>query len=357
MDNHEHARLRKELTAVTRALISVCLLFVAGILVVVALSGDGLSKVQALLRFKTVEQAQSKPKAPEKPAKKYWTAPDISNESEEVRYGRDLIAATARYLGPKGSVAQITNGMNCQNCHLDAGTRVYGNNYSAVASTYPKFRARSGSIESIEKRVNDCIQRSLNGKALADDSKEMRAMVAYITWVGSEVPKGETPEGAGLVELALLDRPADPEKGKVLYEAKCVTCHGLEGKGIAGAEGLGYQYPPLWGPNSYNTGAGLYRLSRFAGYVKANMPLGATHEKPQLSDEEAWDIAAFVNSRPRPVKDLTGDWPDIGKKPFDHPFGPFADKYTEQQHKFGPFGPIKKAASDRKKKQEEKKPA
>jgi thiosulfate dehydrogenase len=348
--------LQKELISVTRALIAVSLLFIAGILLVVSLSGDGLTKVQALLRFKGDAKEEPKPIAPEKPAKKYWNAPDISAATDEIRYGRELVASTARYLGPKGSVAQITNGMNCQNCHLDAGTRIYGNNYSAVASTYPKFRARSGSIETIEKRINDCMQRSLNGKALAEDSKEMRAMVAYLSWVGSEVPKGETPEGAGLVELALLGRPADPKSGKVLYEAKCVTCHGQDGMGIAGVEGMGYQYPPLWGANSYNSGAGLYRLSRFAGYIKANMPLGATHQKPQLSDEESWDIAAFVNSQPRPAKDLTGDWPDIGKKPFDHPFGPFADQYAEAQHKYGPFGPIKKAAEERKKR-EKKKPS
>jgi thiosulfate dehydrogenase len=104
--------------------------------------------------------------------------------------------------------------------------------------------------------------------------------------------------------------------------------------------GKGWMYPPLWGENSFNTGAGLYRLSRFAGYIKANMPLGATYDKPVLTDEEAWHIAAFVNSQPRPVKDLTGDWPDISKKPVDHPFGPYADGFTEAQHKYGPFGPI-----------------
>jgi thiosulfate dehydrogenase len=105
-----------------------------------------------------------------------------------------------------------------------------------------------------------------------------------------------------------------------------------------------YIYPPLWGKNSYNDGAGLYRLSRFAGYVKSNMPLGATHKTPQLSDEEAWDVAAYVNSKPRPHKDQSQDWPDAAKKPIDFPFGPFADKFSEEQHKYGPFEPIAKAA-------------
>jgi thiosulfate dehydrogenase len=107
------------------------------------------------------------------------------------------------------------------------------------------------------------------------------------------------------------------------------------------ADSSAYQYPPLWGAHSYNQGAGLFRMSRFAGYVKANMPLGATWDAPQLTDEEAWDVAAYVNSQPRPKKDIRADWPDISSKPFDHPFGPFADGFSAKQHKFGPFGPIK----------------
>ena len=103
---------------------------------------------------------------------------------------------------------------------------------------------------------------------------------------------------------------------------------------------LSYQYPPLWGTHSYNNGAGLYRLSRLAGYVKSNMPFGASYDAPQLTDEEAWDVAAYINSQPRPVKDLSKDWPKLSGKPFDHPFGPYADTFSEAQHKYGPWGPI-----------------
>ena len=100
-------------------------------------------------------------------------------------------------------------------------------------------------------------------------------------------------------------------------------------------------YPPLWGDKSYTEAAGLFRMSRFAGYVKANMPFGASFQNPQLSDEEAWDVAAFVNSQPRPKhRFLSQDWPDISKKPVDHPFGPYADTFSEQQHKYGPYQPI-----------------
>ena len=267
-----------------------------------------------------------------------WHAPDsLSITDKEIAYGRDLIAHTAKYLGPNGSIMQISNGMNCQNCHLKAGTKVFGNNYSAVASTYPKFRARSGGIESVEKRINDCIQRSLNGKPLTSESRELKSIVAYINWVGSAVRKGVSPKGSGLVKVPLMNRAADPQRGKILYASKCAVCHGKDGDGKKNETGSEYQYPPLWGEHSYNTGAGLFRLSRFAGYVKANMPNGTNYDQPVLTDEEAWDLAAFVNSMPRPRKDFAEDWPDVNKKPFDHPFGPYADSLSEQQHKFGPW--------------------
>lgn len=275
----------------------------------------------------------------------YWTAPDISTisdakQKEQVSYGRDLIMHTALYLGPNGSVMQISNGMNCQNCHLQAGTAVFGNNYGSVASLYPKFRARSGGVEDIYKRVNDCIERSLNGKALEKSSKEMQAIVSYISFVGSNVEKGKKAEGSGLKDLAWLDRAADPDKGMTVYTAKCQSCHQANGEGIFNADKTEYTYPALWGKNSFNDGAGLYRISSFAKYVKFNMPLGVTHQNPQLSDEEAWDVAAFIISQTRPHINVPKDWPDISKKPADHPFGPYADAYTEKQHKYGPFLPI-----------------
>ncbi len=277
-----------------------------------------------------------------------WKAPDSTAipqtpEGDLIRYGRELVAHTAVFLGPKGKIKPLSNGLNCQNCHLKAGKKIFGNNYSAVAATYPKFRSRSGSIETVEKRVNDCIERSLNGKRLDDDSREMRAFVAYILWVGKDVQKGVAPEGSGLVALPLLDRAANPVAGKTIFQKNCVDCHGPDGLGIRHENGVEWKYPPLWGEHSYNAGAGLLRLSKFAGYVKANMPNGATFDNPILTDEEAWDVAAYINSLPRPVKEFPSDWPDISKKPFDHPFGPYADTFSESQHKFGPFAEMKRS--------------
>jgi thiosulfate dehydrogenase len=274
-----------------------------------------------------------------------WSQYHIPEYDSLARYGYQLIANTSYFLGPKGTVAQITNGMNCQNCHLNAGTVPWGNNYSAVASLYPQFRARSGGLETVVKRISDCMERSLNAdRAVDSNSKEMKAIIAYMNWVGEGVPKKFKPKGSGIMELPYLDRAADVKNGQLVYVSKCQRCHNADGQGQKKPDESGYVYPPLWGEHSYNTAAGLFRLSRFAGYVKNNMPFGEVdYHNPQLSDEEAWDVAAFVNSQPRPSKFFKEDWPDISKKPVDHPFGPFADGFSEEQHKYGPFKPILEA--------------
>jgi thiosulfate dehydrogenase len=285
---------------------------------------------------------------PQKNTSLYWMPADPATITdaklkEQVAYGKELIAHTAKYLGPNGSVLKMSNGLNCQNCHLQAGTAVFGNNYGSVASLYPKLRARSGSVENIYKRVNDCFERSLNGKALDTAGKEMQAIVSYIKFVGSNVTKGKKAEGSGFKELAYIDRAADPVKGQAVYTAKCQSCHLQNGEGVFNADKTEYTFPALWGKNSFNDGAGLYRISNFAKYIKYNMPQGVTHENPQLTDEEAWDVSAFVLTQNRPHINTPKDWPDKSKKPVDHPFGPYADAFSEKQHKLGPFKPILEA--------------
>lgn len=275
-----------------------------------------------------------------------WEAPDsiripATAEGEMIRYGMDLIANTSHYFGPKGSVAPISNGMNCQNCHLAAGTKYGGNNFSAVYATYPKFRPRSGTIESVYKKVNDCFERSLNGKSIDTASREMQAIYTYIKWLGKDVPKQVKPAGSGIASLPFLERAADPNAGRQIYMQRCQRCHGSNGAGLLSKTGIGYEYPPLWGPDSYTTAAGLFRLSRFAGYVRYNMPFDSKPDSAALTDEEAWDVAAFVNSQPRPERTYKEDWPDISLKPFDHPFGPYADSFDERTHKYGPFGKMR----------------
>jgi thiosulfate dehydrogenase len=295
-------------------------------------------------RIKTVDTAYSPARQPAGG----WQAPDSSSipsgaTGELIRYGKKLVANTSFYLGPKGRVARLTNGMNCQNCHLDAGARLYGNNYSAVFATYPRFRERSGSVESIYKRVNDCLERSLNGKSLDSGSYEMQAFRAYIEWLGKNVPHNIKPTGAGIRDIPFKNGAADTARGRTGYSQQCQRCHGSGGEGVLNADSSSYVYPPLWGAHSYTVSAGLYRISRLAGFARDNMPFGASHDAPQLSDEQAWDIAAFINSQPRPGKRFKNDWPDKAGKPVDYPFGPYADSFSEQQHKYGPFEPIRLA--------------
>jgi thiosulfate dehydrogenase len=180
-----------------------------------------------------------------------WIAPSLytdmitqGKDRSMVIYGEQLIANTSTYFGPHGTIAATSNGMNCQNCHLDAGTRPWGNNYGSVASTYPKFRPRSGEIENIYKRINDCFQRSLNGSALDTNSYEMQALASYMRWLGQNVPKGRKAYSSGLPALPLLDRAADPAKGKTVYLNICSECHGANGEGRINNEEKSFIYPP-----------------------------------------------------------------------------------------------------------------
>lgn len=288
-----------------------------------------------------------------------WRAPDISTipndeEGKLISYGRTLMIHTSKYFGPHGSILQITNGLNCQSCHLEAGTRPYGNNLAVTSTTYPKFSPRANKMISVADKVNECFSRSLNGAPIDTTSREMKAYLAYIRWLGKDIKKGNTFAGnGGIVAPPFINRAADPEQGRLVFEQFCVRCHGPEGKGqlavdvlkdtmkqqggTATAEDLFY-YPPVWGNQSYNAVATLYRLSKLAGFVKYNMPYPVSYLNTVLTDEQAWDVAAFINSRDRSVKDYSKDYvTDLSKKPFDFPFPPYADSFPDAQHKFGPY--------------------
>ncbi|HEY5408853.1 MAG TPA: c-type cytochrome [Ginsengibacter sp.] len=270
-----------------------------------------------------------------------WNKYQIKPEDSLVRLGHDLIENTSYYFGPKGKIASITNGMNCQNCHMQAGIIPWGNNFSAVVMSYPRFSNRSGQIMSLSRRVNDCFERSLNGMAIDTNGREMHAIIAYMHWIGDDIPAGKKPLGSGIMKLPYLSRPADSLKGSIIFRSYCQRCHGKNGEGQLNADASGFIYPPLWGPHSYNTGAGFFRLSSFAGFVKNNMPFEeSNYQHPKLTDEQAWDVAAFVNSQPRPLIKNKIDYPDISKKEIDNPVGPYSDTFPEQQHKYGPYQPI-----------------
>ena len=280
-------------------------------------------------------------------AEPLWSAPDsnsipLNDSGILIRYGKKLIAHTSSYFGPKGSIGHLSNGMNCQNCHLEAGTKLWAGNFGRVASIFPRFSDRKAGVETVNQRIRDCFERSMNGTAPDSNSLESKAMVAYLLWVGQGVPKGKKPRGTELEILPFPNHAADTMKGRIIFAQKCQRCHGANGEGKLKNESE-YLYPPLWGSNSYNQSAGLFRLSKFAGFIKDNMPFGSDYKNEQLNNEEAWDLAAFVNSQVRPGKKFKQDWPNIKLKPVDHPFGPYADSFSEYQHKYGPFSPIAEA--------------
>ena len=189
--------------------------------------------------------------------------------------------------------------------------------------------------------------RSMNGRPLPAGAPEMQALVSYIKFLSTGVSPGQLLPGMGTGNMPELDRAADPVRGEAGYANSCVACHGPDGAGIRRSlptTDLGYMMPPLWGNDSFNDGAGMARLITAANFLHFNMPHGVDYLNPQLSPEQAWDIAAYVVSRPRPHKSgLEKDFPDLLEKPVDAPYGPYADGFSEQQHKYGPFAPIRAA--------------
>ncbi|WP_374949943.1 c-type cytochrome [Mucilaginibacter sp.] len=277
-----------------------------------------------------------------------WQMPSVNTipkgeKGQIIRYGRELLTHTAKYFGPKGSIARITNGMNCQNCHLDAGGKLFGNNYASFIASYPKKGNRSGRLETPADRIIQCFERSLSGQSPDTAGHEVQAMLAYLKWAGQGVKPGKKLFGSASGKLPFLPVAASPVKGKLVYSAQCQRCHGADGAGILAANDTVFTFPPLWGKHSYNDGAGMYRIGNLAAFIKNNMPQGITYKNPKLTNQEAWDVAAFIISQPRPHRDQRSDWPDLNLKPIDAPFGPYIDNFTATQHKYGPFGPIVKA--------------
>ncbi len=239
------------------------------------------------------------------------------------------------------------NNLACASCHLQAGTKKFGIPLFGLFGEFPRYSARSGAQMTIEDRLNSCMTRSMNGRALPVGAPEMQAMVAYIKFLSTGVAPGQLLPGMGTGKMPELDRPADPVRGERGYANACLTCHGPNGAGIRRSlptTDLGYMVPPLWGSDSFNDGAGMARLIAAANFIHFNMPHGVDYLNPQLSPEQAWDIAAYVISQPRPHKaGLDKDFPDPLEKPVDTPYGPYADGFSEQQHKYGPFAPIRAA--------------
>lgn len=211
---------------------------------------------------------------------------------DAVRRGRALLTATRDSLP-----SHVGNKLRCTSCHLDEGRRETGTWIGAFAR-YPQYRARSGQVETIEYRVNDCFRRSMNGTALDPAGGDMRDIVAYLAFLSQGVKVGPPGPNTRLQKWAAFR--ADSAAGAQVFAASCAKCHGAGGEGTAVA-------PPVWGSASYNVGAGMSRLRTAAEFISRNMPFDAPGT---LRDSDAFNVAAYINTHPRP--DFAGkenDWP------------------------------------------------
>lgn len=268
-----------------------------------------------------------------------------SQHEATSEYGRRLLRETAALIGPGNPDPEMRysgNQLACASCHMDIGATPGTLSLLPTASRYPRDSARDGGMRDLQDRINGCMERSMNGRMFPRDSVEMIAMETYINDLGVQYD-AMTESQRTAVEPEKFkepDRAANVEAGRVVYQERCVVCHGAEGLGlqVAASAGGAYIFPPLWGPDSYNNGAGMTRVLTAANFIKAKMPLGL----PNLTDDQAYDVSAFVNSHERPTKpNREVDFPDKARKPVDSPYPPYADPFPQEQHILGPFKPIR----------------
>jgi thiosulfate dehydrogenase len=239
---------------------------------------------------------------------------DIFKEpnAAQILLGKRLLSDT-KHLLPEN----VGDGLNCTSCHLGEGKVPLASPYVGVSTNFPAYAARAGKEIDLAQRINGCFLRSENGKAVPPDSPEMKAMLAYFQWLSAGMgPKTRVEgRGAGKVDTSLVP---DPVKGKAIYETRCASCHGDNGEGVKDVRGE-FIFPPLWGDESFNIGAGMARTYTAAAFVKNNMPVAWGTNAPlgqggALTDQEAVDVAEYFTHQPRPdFPAKVKDWPNGGK--------------------------------------------
>lgn len=226
--------------------------------------------------------------------------PDIDELPQDkhadlVRQGYRIFTNT-----PEHARRYSGNALSCSNCHLDAGRRPNAAPMWAAWGMYPAYLAKNDRVNTFDERIQQCFRFGLNGIAPPVDSHEVRALAAYAQWLARGNPVGVELPGRGFPTIARTGSDPNPQRGRSLYAKRCAVCHGDSGGGRKDVPSP-HGSPPLWGVSSFNKGAGLYRTDLLAGFLKANMPLG----KPDLTDQQALDLAAWINLQER--------WPDPRK--------------------------------------------
>jgi thiosulfate dehydrogenase len=209
---------------------------------------------------------------------------------EMVQLGEDIFNDTAGH-----AKEFVGNDLRCANCHLDAGRLANSAPLWAAYVAYPAFRSKNGHVNTFAERVQGCFQYSMNGKAPPLNDKVLVALESYAFALAKGAPTGQDLAGRGYPKLA-KPKTLDRERGREVYAQNCAVCHGGNGEGQKTAEGQTV-FPPLWGPRSYNWGAGMSSIANAAGFIKANMPLSQGNS---LSDEDSWAVAVFIDSHERP---------------------------------------------------------
>lgn len=218
-------------------------------------------------------------------------------EGAAIRRGRDIFIHTPQY-----AQRYVGNSMACAQCHLDAGRRENSAPMWAAYVQYPKYRAKNNKVNTLEERINGCFNYSMNaqaseaGKAPPPGDDIYKDLMIYMYWLADGAPTGEKMRGGGYIKVKETPQGYDHARGAKVYAQNCALCHGADGQGRKDESGK-LRFPPLWGPEAYNWGAGMSRIDTAAGFIKANMPLGKPYS---LSDQDAWDAAAYINSHERP---------------------------------------------------------
>lgn len=217
---------------------------------------------------------------------------------DSVARGRDI------FLNPGTNAREfVGNDLACANCHLNGGRKPNSAPMWAAITNYPAYRGKNKMINTIEDRVNGCFTYSMNapdspsGGPPPPGDQIYKDLESYFSWLADGNALREDVPGRSYPTLEETEKGYDRQRGEQVFADNCAVCHGLDGQGQKDINGR-YIFPPLWGPHSYNWGAGMHRVNTAAGFIKANMPLGKSFS---LSDQQAWDVAAYINSFPRPA--------------------------------------------------------
>ncbi len=207
-----------------------------------------------------------------------------------VRLGKKVFNETGKYAGE-----YVGNGLKCVNCHLDAGRLANSAPLWAAWVKYPAYRGKNKMVNTMEERIQGCFTYSMNGTPPPADSKELKALMSYTYWLAEGAPTGIDLPGRGYPKPVKPEKQPEYGRGKQVFVNNCALCHGENGEGTA--HNGSYVFPPLWGKDSFNWGAGMHRINTAAAFIRANMPLA---KGGSLTAQQAWDVAYYVNSHERP---------------------------------------------------------